>query len=67
MSELLPRVRALCAAGAPYDIGINIDAEEADRLEISLDLLERSASSRSWPAGTASVSWCRAIRSAARS
>src|SRR6185312_8192760 len=24
-----------------YDIGLNIDAEEADRLEISLDLLER--------------------------
>ena len=26
---------------AHYDIGLNIDAEEADRLEISLDLLER--------------------------
>ncbi|MGS3087731.1 proline dehydrogenase family protein, partial [Escherichia coli] len=24
-----------------YDIGIHIDAEEADRLEISLDLLEK--------------------------
>ena len=24
-----------------YDIGLNIDAEEADRLELSLDLLER--------------------------
>ena len=26
-----------------YDIGLNIDAEEADRLELSLDLLERCA------------------------
>ena len=39
-----------------YDIGLNIDAEEADRLELSLDLLERCASTRSWPAGTASAS-----------
>ena len=36
--------RALQGAGAcwreRYDIGLNIDAEEADRLELSLDLLE---------------------------
>ena len=40
MSELLPRVRALALLARRYDIGLNIDAEEADRLEISLDLLE---------------------------
>jgi RHH-type proline utilization regulon transcriptional repressor/proline dehydrogenase/delta 1-pyrroline-5-carboxylate dehydrogenase len=40
MTELLPRVRALAALARSYDIGLNIDAEEADRLEISLDLLE---------------------------
>ncbi|MEQ5840360.1 trifunctional transcriptional regulator/proline dehydrogenase/L-glutamate gamma-semialdehyde dehydrogenase [Paraburkholderia acidicola] len=40
MSELLPRVRALAILARRYDIGLNIDAEEADRLEISLDLLE---------------------------
>ncbi len=40
MSELLPRVRALAVLARGYDIGLNIDAEEADRLEISLDLLE---------------------------
>src|SRR6201992_2290532 len=39
-SELLPRVRALAILARRYDIGLNIDAEEADRLEISLDLLE---------------------------
>jgi RHH-type proline utilization regulon transcriptional repressor/proline dehydrogenase/delta 1-pyrroline-5-carboxylate dehydrogenase len=40
MTELLPRVRALAVLARRYDIGLNIDAEEADRLEISLDLLE---------------------------
>ncbi|GAB4167071.1 MAG: trifunctional transcriptional regulator/proline dehydrogenase/L-glutamate gamma-semialdehyde dehydrogenase [Thalassobaculales bacterium] len=38
--ELLPRLKALAALARDYDIGLNIDAEEADRLEISLDLLE---------------------------
>ncbi|CAJ49694.1 trifunctional transcriptional regulator/proline dehydrogenase/L-glutamate gamma-semialdehyde dehydrogenase [Bordetella avium] len=40
MSELLPRVKKLAILARQYDIGLNIDAEEADRLEISLDLLE---------------------------
>ena len=40
MAELLPRVRELALLARRYDIGLNIDAEEADRLEISLDLLE---------------------------
>jgi RHH-type proline utilization regulon transcriptional repressor/proline dehydrogenase/delta 1-pyrroline-5-carboxylate dehydrogenase len=40
MNELLPRVRALALLARRYDIGLNIDAEEADRLELSLDLLE---------------------------
>jgi proline dehydrogenase len=33
-------VLALAQHAKAYDIGINIDAEEADRLELSLDLLE---------------------------
>ena len=33
--------RTLAVLARRYDIGLNIDAEEADRLEISLDLLER--------------------------
>lgn len=41
LSELYPRVKALTVLARQFDIGINIDAEEADRLEISLDLLER--------------------------
>ena len=43
MAELLPRVTALAALARGYDIGFNIDAEEADRLELSLDLLESLA------------------------
>jgi len=39
-AELLPRLKSLAHLAHSYDIGLNIDAEEADRLEISLDLLE---------------------------
>jgi RHH-type proline utilization regulon transcriptional repressor/proline dehydrogenase/delta 1-pyrroline-5-carboxylate dehydrogenase len=40
MGELLPRVKQLALLAKQYDIGLNIDAEEADRLELSLDILE---------------------------
>jgi RHH-type proline utilization regulon transcriptional repressor/proline dehydrogenase/delta 1-pyrroline-5-carboxylate dehydrogenase len=40
MNELLPRVKGLAALAKSYDIGFNIDAEEADRLDLSLDILE---------------------------
>ncbi len=43
LAELLPRVRALVLLAKQYDIGLNIDAEEADRLELSLDLMEALA------------------------
>ncbi|KQN20639.1 transcriptional regulator [Sphingomonas sp. Leaf33] len=43
MDELLPKVKALAVLARSYDIGLNIDAEEADRLELSLDLLESLA------------------------
>ncbi|WP_454916127.1 bifunctional proline dehydrogenase/L-glutamate gamma-semialdehyde dehydrogenase PutA [Xanthobacter sediminis] len=38
--ELLPRLRLLAGLAKSYDIGLNFDAEEQDRLELSLDLLE---------------------------
>ena len=41
MDELYPLVLRLTMLARQYDIGLNIDAEEADRLELSLDLLER--------------------------
>ena len=43
MGELLPCVRKLAMLAKNYDIGFNIDAEEADRLELSLDILESLA------------------------
>ena len=43
MAELLPRVQQLAALAKSYNIGFNIDAEEADRLDLSLDLLESLA------------------------
>jgi RHH-type proline utilization regulon transcriptional repressor/proline dehydrogenase/delta 1-pyrroline-5-carboxylate dehydrogenase len=43
MAELLPRVAGLCRAGARAGIPITIDAEEAERLLLSLELFERLA------------------------
>ncbi|RJG08172.1 trifunctional transcriptional regulator/proline dehydrogenase/L-glutamate gamma-semialdehyde dehydrogenase [Noviherbaspirillum cavernae] len=43
MQELLPRLKQLLLLAKQYDIGLNIDAEEADRLELSLDLMEALA------------------------
>ncbi|AIL32301.1 bifunctional proline dehydrogenase/L-glutamate gamma-semialdehyde dehydrogenase PutA [Basilea psittacipulmonis] len=40
MTELLPRLKELFLLAKQYDIGLNIDAEEANRLELSLDLIE---------------------------
>lgn len=40
MKELLPTLTNLVLLARQYNIGINIDAEESERLEISLDLME---------------------------
>lgn len=40
MRELLPRAQALVDMAAKANIGLNIDAEEADRLDLSLDIIE---------------------------
>lgn len=44
MNELLPRLKALFVLAKQYNIGLNIDAEEANRLELSLDLMEKLVS-----------------------
>ncbi|WP_323842874.1 bifunctional proline dehydrogenase/L-glutamate gamma-semialdehyde dehydrogenase PutA [Moraxella sp. Pampa] len=44
MTELLPRLKALFILAKEYNIGLNIDAEEANRLELSLDLMEKLVS-----------------------
>jgi len=43
MAELYPRLRDLAILARGQDIGITIDAEEADRLDLSLDLMGRLA------------------------
>ncbi len=43
MSELYPRILRLAVMAADGDINLTLDAEEADRLVISLDLLDRLA------------------------
>lgn len=40
MSELVPRVKELALMAKDAQMGLNIDAEEADRLDISLDVIE---------------------------
>ena len=43
MGEMLPRVRKLALEARSFGLGFTIDAEEADRLDISLDLFEALA------------------------
>jgi RHH-type proline utilization regulon transcriptional repressor/proline dehydrogenase/delta 1-pyrroline-5-carboxylate dehydrogenase len=40
MRELYPRLEALALRARRWDVGLNIDAEESERLDLSLDLLE---------------------------
>lgn len=40
MEELVPRVRSLAGLARAAGLGFNIDAEEADRLALSLDVIE---------------------------
>ncbi len=44
MDELVPRVRALALEAKAAGMGFNVDAEEADRLSLSLDVIEAVAS-----------------------
>ena len=43
MTELVPRVWGLCELAARANINLTIDAEEVDRLELSLDVFEALA------------------------
>ncbi len=40
MAVLQPRLLKLCQQAAAAQVGLNIDAEEADRLDLSLDIIE---------------------------
>ncbi|KIN60347.1 Bifunctional proline dehydrogenase/pyrroline-5-carboxylate dehydrogenase [Sulfitobacter noctilucae] len=41
MTELVPRLRALCLLAKSAGMGLNVDAEEADRLALSLEVIDR--------------------------
>ncbi len=43
MAELVPRVWSLCELAAKANINLTVDAEEVDRLELSLDVFEAFA------------------------
>ena len=47
LNELVPRVLILIDIAEQYNIAINIDAEEAERLDLSLDVIEAIAQSKS--------------------
>ncbi|MEJ1097189.1 MULTISPECIES: bifunctional proline dehydrogenase/L-glutamate gamma-semialdehyde dehydrogenase PutA [unclassified Pseudoxanthomonas] len=47
MKELAPAILELAQLAKSYGIGFTIDAEEADRLELSLDLIEATFSDKS--------------------
>src|ERR1017187_687855 len=52
MQRLVPRVRELARRAAKYGIQLTLDAEDADRLELSLDVIEALAgdsATREWP------------------
>ncbi|MGF1630111.1 MAG: bifunctional proline dehydrogenase/L-glutamate gamma-semialdehyde dehydrogenase PutA [Kiloniellaceae bacterium] len=40
LAELVPQLKALALAAKAADIGLTVDAEEADRLDLSLDVIE---------------------------
>ena len=39
IEELIPRLKTLAMQARKYDIGFTVDAEEADRLDISMDII----------------------------
>ena len=40
LAEIPPKLKALCLLAKQYDIGLTVDAEESERLDISLDIIE---------------------------
>lgn len=41
LEEIPPRLKELCMMAKEFDIKLTVDAEEADRLELSLDIIEQ--------------------------
>lgn len=40
MAEIVPKLKVLCLQAKQYNIGLTVDAEESERLDISLDIIE---------------------------
>jgi len=40
MAEIVPKLKALCLRAKHFNIGLTVDAEESERLDISLDVIE---------------------------
>lgn len=40
LADLVPKLLTLCLQAKVFKVGLNIDAEESDRLELSLDIIE---------------------------
>lgn len=40
MNEIVPKLKMLCLQAKQYNIGLTVDAEESERLDISLDIIE---------------------------
>ncbi|WP_206485791.1 bifunctional proline dehydrogenase/L-glutamate gamma-semialdehyde dehydrogenase PutA [Thalassotalea sp. G2M2-11] len=40
MAEIVPKLKELCLQAKNYNIGLTVDAEESERLDISLDIIE---------------------------
>ena len=69
LAELAPRLRDLAQRAKGYRIGLTVDAEESDRLELSLDVIETAiwCSNRNFGTTRTSASSCRPTRSVRRS
>ncbi len=64
MRDLVPLVVTLARQAKSFDLNLTIDAEEADRLELSLDVIGRRWPIRRLPAGMDLASRSRPIKSA---
>ncbi len=65
LAELTPKLLELARLAKKHELNFTVDAEEADRLELSLEVIARGACAiLRLPAGTASGLPCRPIRSA---
>ena len=64
LNELTPRLLELAQLAKLHELNFTVDAEEADRLELSLDVIAAALRDPRSPDGMASALPCRPIRNA---